>query len=100
MYDSAKIRARRSGITFSITVEDVRAVWPRDDRCPVLRIPLKAGSGAPHDGSPTLDRLDARLGYGPGNLAVISYRANRAKSNCTAKELERIAKWMRAQGLD
>lgn len=37
-------------------------------------------------------------GYVPGNVEVISFRANRIKNNGTADEHERIAQWMRLGG--
>lgn len=100
LWRMAKNRARKNGERFSITPEDVRAVWPRTGRCPALGIALSHGHGGMHDGSPTLDRLNAEWGYEPGNIAVLSLRANRAKCNLTARELGKIAAWMRAHGLN
>lgn len=73
--------------------------WPPDGRCPVFGMPLRAGIGKSHDSSPTLDRLNAAWGYEPGNVAVMSMKANRLKADATADELEQVAAWMRAQGL-
>lgn len=85
---------------FTITVEDVRDAWPKDGRCPVLGIELVRGTnGRALDSSPTLDRLNNEWGYEPGNIAVISLRANRAKCSSTAAELEQVASWMRRNGL-
>lgn len=84
----------------TITPEDIRRAWPEDGRCPVLGIRLVAGQGTLHDASPTLDRMNGSWGYEPGNIAVISFRANRAKGGLTARELEQIAAWMRRQGLE
>lgn len=84
-------------MSFTITVDDVRRVWSR--QCPVLGIHLRPGKGKVHDASPSLDRLNGAWGYEPGNIAVISYRANRAKGPLSAEEHERIAAWMRGNGL-
>lgn len=51
------------------------------------------------DASPSLDRVNPEWGYEPGNIAVISLAANRIKSSATADDLERVAAWMRLQGL-
>jgi hypothetical protein len=67
--------------------------------CPALGKKMSQGKGQSHDYSPTLDRLNSQWGYVPGNIAVISLAANRAKGAMRAEELERIAQWMRAQGL-
>lgn len=88
------------GAEFGITIEDIRDVLPKDMKCPALGVAMEAGKkGRPTDVSPTLDRLNNDWGYVPGNIAVISYAANRAKGGMCAAELERIAAWMRAKGL-
>lgn len=43
-----------------------------------------------HDGSPTIDRIINDLGYVKGNVIVISWRANRIKSDATLAELKAI----------
>lgn len=60
---------------------------------------MAAGRKKSHDTSPTLDRLNNAWGYVPGNIAVISHRANKLKGDATAKELRRIATWMESKGL-
>ena len=85
---------------FRLTVDDIIAVWPEDNICPVLGIKMQRGTRENHNSSPTLDRLNNEWGYIPGNVAVISYAANRAKGNMRAQDLERIAAWMRSEGLD
>lgn len=100
LWKSAKHRAEDKMVGFHITPEDIKAVWPLDDCCPVLGIPLVRGAGFVQDGSATLDRVNPLWGYEPDNLAVMSLRANRAKGNMQAHELEAIAVWMRHHGLD
>jgi hypothetical protein len=87
-------RAIAKGVPFSLTKADV--VIP--EVCPVLGIPLRTGKRGFSDNSPTLDRVVPSLGYVPGNIAVISGRANMIKRDATADELERIAAWMRSRG--
>lgn len=48
------------------------------------------------DGSPSLDRVDNTRGYVPGNVLVISWKANQIKSNATLAELESIVAWLRS----
>lgn len=95
----AKQRTQESGVDFSITLDDVRTAWPSDNRCPALGIVLRQGKEKIHDASPTLDRINPAWGYVPGNIAVLSYAANRAKGNLSAEQLSCIADWMRASGL-
>ena len=90
LFRSAKKRAEQFGLDFTITVEDV--VVP--EVCPVLGIPLTIGIGKPHDGSPSLDRLDSKKGYVKGNVFVISWRANRVKYDATIDELRAVIRYM------
>jgi len=85
----AKARALRAGLPFNLTEEDI--VIP--EFCPVLGLRLShnwRGSG-PHDNSPSVDRLVPSLGYVRGNVVVVSWRANRLRSNGSAREFRRIA---------
>lgn len=101
MYQAAKRRAKTKGVAFTVTLDDVRAAWPADGRCPVLGIPLVRGTGGKaHDASPTLDRMNNAWGYEKDNICVISFRANAAKRSMRASELESVAAWMRGRGLD
>lgn len=87
MWKAAKSRAKRQGVPFDISVEDIEI--PK--RCPVLGIKLKMGHGQPTDNSPSLDRIIPALGYVKGNIEVISHRANSIKRDATPEELRMIA---------
>lgn len=96
LWKAAKARATKRGLPFSITPDDV--VIPA--RCPVLDIPLvRNPSRGPYDSSPSLDRKVCSLGYVPGNVVVISWRANRIKNDATAAEVRNLLAWMEAEGL-
>lgn len=86
----AKRRAQRKGLEFTITEADI--VIPKV--CPVLGIPLIVSKGKRSAASPTLDRIDSKLGYIPSNVAVISWKANVIKNYGTVEEHRRIADWM------
>lgn len=75
-------------------MEDIEAVWPQDNRCPVFLIPLKQGTRVPSAASPTLDMIDPNAGYVPGNIGVISSRANALKSNADAAIIRRLLAWI------
>ena len=89
----AKHRAKKRELPFSISLEDV--VIP--EVCPVLGIRLEKGKGKCHPGSPTLDRLVPEKGYVPGNISVISLKANNIKSDGTIGDLEKVLTWMKAR---
>lgn len=81
---SAKRRARELGLDFGITAADITI----PARCPLLDIPLQRGVGKHGPASPSVDRIDPGVGYVPGNVWVVSHRANSIKSNLTLAELE------------
>lgn len=83
---SAKMRAKRDGIPFSLKKTDI--VIP--EVCPVLGVPLRAGTRKQHEYAPTLDRITASLGYVVGNVRVVSYRANRIKNDASLDELAKV----------
>ncbi len=93
LYVNAKSRAKRNSIPFSILLSDV--VIP--DRCPVLGCEFGRGDGGWCSTSPTLDRVIPGLGYVSGNVAVISWRANRIKSDANIEELEKIVQYVKRE---
>lgn len=87
----ARRRAKENGWEFSITKEDLET----PDVCPVLGIPLSwSDLDVPKDYRPSLDRVDNTKGYVPGNVVVISWRANVLKRDATAEELGKIVSYM------
>lgn len=83
MWYSARNRAAANNIPFEIEASDI--VIPT--HCPVLGIELKRGTVKCRDASPSLDRIIPSKGYVPGNIVVVSFRANRIKNNSTVEEL-------------
>lgn len=85
---AAKNRAKKHNLEFNITKEDI--IIPK--YCPILNIPIfiKSGGKGPIDNSPSLDRINPKLGYVKGNVAIISSKANRMKQNSTIENLEKI----------
>ena len=88
LLSKAKNRAKEQGIPFLLTKADI--VIPNN--CPVLGIPLQPSEGRAA-GSPSLDRVIPELGYVPGNVVVISRRANELKRDATVDELVKLAEF-------
>lgn len=88
LFKGARLRAEERGIAFSITLEDVVV----GSHCPVLGIKFEVLEGG-RDNSPSLDRIDNRFGYVPGNVVVVSNRANRLKSDASVEELETLVRF-------
>jgi hypothetical protein len=87
----SRIRAARRGMTHTITLVDIKI----PSSCPVLGIKMEQGGVA--ENSPSLDRIDSSLGYVPGNVWVISMRANRIKNDATPHELILLARAVAAK---
>lgn len=89
---AARNRARDKSLPFSITLEYVRSMYDAaiaDGYCTVLGIPLERGN-VPSPNTPSIDRIIPSLGYVPGNVRIISLRANTLKSNATLSEMKLI----------
>jgi hypothetical protein len=87
----AKSRAKKAGLPFNLTVEAL--YWPA--LCPVYGFPLDyCAHKSMVDNAPTLDRIDSSGGYVVGNVQVISWLANRLKSNATLAELQQLVRYM------
>ena len=88
----AKYRAKRLGLDFNLTVDDIHIPII----CPVLGLPLtvlRTGNGGLRRKSmaPSIDRIDNSKGYITGNVIVVSARANVLKNDATVEELLKLA---------
>ena len=86
MWTGAKWRAKRDGLDFNISKEDINI----PDQCPILGIKLKRNIGSGwHSDSPSLDRIDNTKGYTKDNIRVISNRANSLKKQCNTRRIRK-----------
>lgn len=91
MLYSAKHRAKTKSVPFEIGVADI--IIP--ELCPILKTPLDKSGG--QETYPSLDRIVPKLGYVPGNVWVISTKANSMKWDATYAELLAFARyWIQA----
>lgn len=86
MWQRARQRSQRLKVPFAL---------PRDGLiipsvCPVLGVPLEVGERR-SECSPSLDRIDPARGYVPGNVRVLSDRANRLKGNRLLPQIAALA---------
>ena len=100
MWNAAKQRAKKQGVPFELDPLYLRQIGI-PEYCPVLGIPINKapgdGSGERNDNSPSLDKFIPSLGYVPGNIHVISWRANRLKNDGTPEDWRKIAEWCQRQ---
>ena len=93
IFKRARQRSRDRGIVFTITLHDVMDLSV-PVVCPAVGIPLKHKvSTSQTDDSVSIDRIDSTRGYEPDNVHLISWRANRLKSNATLDELIMLGKF-------
>lgn len=94
MLSRARSRAKVANVPFDLTTND----FDIPEYCPIfpnLKLEFSYGKERP-DNCPSLDRIEPSKGYVKGNVAVISMRANRIKSDGTLEELEAIVKYLKA----
>lgn len=86
----ATARAKKNNI--EITIQESDIIIP--DVCPILGIKIAPNDGAVSGSSLSLDRKDTTKGYVPGNVFVISHRANNLKRDMTISQLKALLKYM------
>lgn len=92
MLSAARTRAKKQGVPFNLTEADL--VIP--EYCPILGVRMRRGEGKSTPCSPSLDKIIPALGYVPGNIAVISRRANTIKNDASIHELRALVRWLEA----
>ena len=112
-FGSKKARANSPGIEFSIEPTDIPGVkigetitiskrgqkytsWEAIEYpkvCPVLGMKLDWGMNGLTNNSPSLDRVNNKLGYIKGNVMLMSNLANKMKSNATPEQLNQFSEY-------
>ena len=92
MYHNAQHRAKKKGIPFTISMNDI--VIP--EVCPLLEIPLVSTNDKRDPRNPSLDQIRPGKGYTPDNIQVISSRANWLKADATLQELKTLVENLEA----
>ena len=92
LFNSMKARAKKAGMAFDLTLDDIQI----PEVCPVLGIALKFGVRRgpglkERDCRPSVDRINNAKGYTRDNIIIVSYRANRIKSDADFAEIVAIA---------
>ena len=92
---SARARAKKLGLEFDITHEDLRI----PEFCPYLNVRMVRGQRGDYSSTaPSVDRIDSSKGYVRDNVMVISRRANTLKNNSTIAELTLVIEGMKKFG--
>lgn len=89
--------AQRKGVPFGFESRAEMALYLRHiatPNCPVFDVPFTSGvDKKPTRFSPSVDKIVPELGYVPGNIQIISYRANTMKSDANPSQLFKFAVW-------
>lgn len=88
LFKYAKARAKKKGLEFTITKEDV--VIP--EVCPILGYKFVIGGEGQNKCSPSIDRIDSSKGYTPDNIQIVSRLYNSMKWDSTQEELIHFCK--------
>lgn len=91
LYNSLKSSAKKRGIPFTLTIPELNNLTFYIT-CPVLGIPIKFNRKQ-QDDSISIDRIDSDRGYEIDNIVVISWKANRLKSNASLEEMRKISEY-------
>jgi hypothetical protein len=75
---------------FTLAMSDLD--WPT--HCPILGMELDWSGDYRKENSPSFDRTNSREGYIPGNVRIVSWRANRIKNDGSAEEHRKIAEYL------
>lgn len=89
LWNNLKNSAKKRNIPFDLKLGDIDEIGI-PITCPILGIPLVFNRETVQDNSISFDRIDSTKGYAKDNLIVISYRANKLKSDATLQELRQI----------
>jgi hypothetical protein len=92
LWELAKRRAKESGTPFTIKPVDIKI----PEFCPVFGHKLEFVPNSYSPNTPSLDRRIPELGYIPGNVFIISHKANTMKSNATFAEIEQLYQYMKS----
>jgi len=88
LYNRLKSSAKKRGIDFDLTVLDLYEIsYPIT--CPISGVALHWYTSQ-QPNSYSFDRIDSNKGYSIDNLIVVSWRANRLKSDATHEELKQL----------
>ena len=83
IFSQVKNRAKRKQIPFNLKVSDI--IIP--EYCPILGVKLDTNMSMNYKYSPSLDKINPKVGYIKGNVMIISMKANLMKNDATKEEL-------------
>ena len=95
LINASKQRAKNKNREHSITIEDIKAIYPTDGCCPIFGMKLEFNNAGFRENSPSIDRVNSAKGYTPDNIQIISWKANRIKGYASTQELEMLLAYLK-----
>ena len=92
-FSNIRSRAKKKNIPVEVTIEDLKKAFPNDMICPALGIKMEVGEKNRNVNSPSIDKIIPEKGYIPGNIIVVSMKANLIKSFATPDEIIKVGKF-------
>lgn len=95
LINASKQRAILKNIEHTLTLDQIKSIYPINGRCPVFGTILEFGDSGFRDNSPSIDKIDPKKGYTLDNVQILSWRANRLKVDASIQELELLLAFMK-----
>ncbi len=95
LLNASKQRASLKNREHTLTLEDIKTLYPADGKCPVFGFALEFNNKGFRDTSPSIDRIDSKKGYTRDNVQIISWKANKLKSTATVEDLELLVAFLK-----
>ena len=90
---ASKRRARLKNLAFNLSSDYLEKIFPKTCICPILGYKMKVANINLGKLSPTLDRVNPRLGYIKGNVEFVTNIANLMMTSATGRDIKKFVKW-------
>jgi|TARA_R110000824_G_scaffold146185_2_gene314871 hypothetical protein len=91
---NAKRRSNKKHLPYNLSTNYLQSIFPKDFICPILKYKMVVNKKQVGKLSPTLDRINPRLGYIKGNVEFVCMLANHMMSNANGNDLKQFSKWI------
>lgn len=95
LLNASKQRAALKNREHTLTIQDIKELYPLDNKCPVFGFELQFNNAGFRETSPSIDRIDSTKGYTRDNVQIVSWKANRLKSYATLEDLETLVAFLK-----
>ena len=91
-----KNKAEELKLDFNLDPHYLKNIFPVDGKCPALNMPFEKGTnGISRDESPTVDRIDNKLGYLKDNVQWVSRLANNIMTSATPDQVIKVGEYFK-----